>query len=37
MNRRQQRTQKMLRQQTIRDAAKAESRDLTAEEQTEFD
>jgi len=37
MNKRQQRTQKMLRQQAIRDAAKAEGRDLTAEEQTEFD
>ncbi len=37
MNRRQQRTQKMLRQQAIRDAAKAEGRDLTTEEQTEFD
>ena len=37
MRRKQQRTQKMLRQQAIRDAAKAEGRDLTAEEQTEFD
>lgn len=37
MSRKQQRTQKMLRQQAIRDAAKAEGRDLTTEEQTEFD
>ena len=37
MRRKQQRTQKMLRQQAIVDAAKAENRDLTAEEQTEFD
>lgn len=37
MSRKQQRTQKMLRQQAIRDAAKAEGRDLTDEEQTEFD
>ena len=37
MNKKQKRQQKMLRQQEIVDAAKNAGRDLTAEEQTEFD
>ena len=37
MNKKQQRQQKMLRQQEIVNAAKEAGRDLTAEEQTEFD
>lgn len=37
MNKKQQRQQKMLRQQEIVNAAKDAGRDLTAEEQTEFD
>ena len=36
MNKKQQRQQKMLRQQEIVNAAKEAGRDLTAEEQTEF-
>ena len=37
MNKKQQRQQKMLRQQEIVNAAKTAGRDLTAEEQAEFD